>query len=90
MLGVQVRRMMRVDAGRADLKEGYWNLSDAWVTRLGQEPEKFETYLISTYLTPDRVRDALGTVFSVSFWITMEPSCQTSPQKLGLVRPQSS
>lgn len=58
----------RIDAASADLKEGYWNLQNAWVTRLGQEPEKFNSYLISTYLTPDRVRDALGTVFSISFW----------------------
>ena len=58
----------RLDAAAATLKEGYWQLSDAWVSRLGEEPEKFETYLVSTYLTPDRVQDALGTVFSVSFW----------------------
>jgi lipopolysaccharide export system permease protein len=58
----------RIDAARADLKEGYWVLQNAWVTRLGQEPEKFDSYLVSTYLTPDRVQDALGSVFSVSFW----------------------
>jgi len=58
----------RVDAARADLKDGYWVLKNAWVTRLGKEPEKFETYLLSTYLTPDRVQDALGTVFSLSFF----------------------
>ena len=58
----------RADAARADLKEGYWLLQNAWVTRLGREPEKFDTYLVSTYLTPNRVQDALGTVFSVSFW----------------------
>jgi lipopolysaccharide export system permease protein len=58
----------RVDAARANLKEGYWQLENAWVSRLGQEPEKFDQYLVSTYLTPDRVQDALGTVFAVSFW----------------------
>ena len=58
----------RLDAANATLKEGYWELHDAWVSRLGEEPEKFDKYLVSTYLTPDRVQDALGTVFSVSFW----------------------
>ena len=58
----------RVDAGQAELKDGYWELKDAWVSRLGQQPEKFDSYLVSTYLTPDRVQEALGTVFSVSFW----------------------
>ncbi|MEQ1672550.1 MAG: LptF/LptG family permease, partial [Hyphomicrobium sp.] len=58
----------RIDAASGSLKEGYWQFDRAWVSRLGQEPEKFDTYLVSTYLTPDRVQDALGTVFSVSFW----------------------
>jgi lipopolysaccharide export system permease protein len=58
----------RIDATQAFLKEGYWQLEGAWVSRLGQEPEKFDKYLVSTYLTPDRVQDALGTVFAVSFW----------------------
>ncbi|MGL4396644.1 MAG: LPS export ABC transporter permease LptG [Hyphomicrobium sp.] len=58
----------RIDAARAELKSGYWLLNEAWVTRLGVEPEKFSTYVVSTYLTPDRVQDALGTVFSISFW----------------------
>ncbi len=58
----------RVDGKRADLHEGYWEVRDAWVVRIGREPEKFDIYLVSTYLTPDRVTDALGTVFSVSFW----------------------
>jgi lipopolysaccharide export system permease protein len=58
----------RVDGKRADLHEGYWEVKEAWVARIGREPEKFDIYLVSTYLTPDRVTDALGTVFSVSFW----------------------
>ncbi len=58
----------RIDAGQAQLKDGYWELKDAWVSRLGQQPQKFKSYLVSTYLTPDRVQEALGTVFSVSFW----------------------
>jgi lipopolysaccharide export system permease protein len=58
----------RIDAGSAELKDGYWKLKDAWVSRLGQEPQKYGSYLLSTYLTPERVRDALGNVYSVSFW----------------------
>ncbi len=58
----------RVDAKSAELKEGYWQLEDAWVAAPGRKPTKFGTYLLSTYLTPERVQDALGTVISVSFW----------------------
>jgi lipopolysaccharide export system permease protein len=58
----------RIDASRAELKEGYWRIENGWLARVGREPEKFQTYLLSTYLTPERVADALGTVISVSFW----------------------
>lgn len=58
----------RIDAARADLKQGYWELHQAWVSAPNQEAEKYTTFLVSTYLTPERVQDALGTVISVSFW----------------------
>ncbi len=56
----------RVDAAKSYLRDGYWLVEDAWVTRVGREPEQFATYIISTYLTPERVKDALGTVISIS------------------------
>lgn len=58
----------RVDARQGKLEHGYWVLTDATVSRIGREPEKYETYLLSTYLTPERVADALGKLLSVSFW----------------------
>lgn len=58
----------KVDGSSAELHEGYWLIRDAMVARVGQEPEIFQTYLLSTYLTPERVADALGTVISLSFW----------------------
>jgi lipopolysaccharide export system permease protein len=64
----QGRFVERIDAATAELRAGYWQISDAWVVRLGREPEKFDTYMLSTYLTPERVQDALGSVFSVSFF----------------------
>ena len=58
----------RIDAKQADLEQGFWRLSDAVVSRADKEPENFKSYLLSTYLTPERAADALGTVISVSFW----------------------
>src|SRR5665811_1984650 len=58
----------RVEAKRAVLKDGRWELQDAWVSEVGQEPAFYTRYLLSTYLTPTQVRDTLGTVFSISFW----------------------
>jgi lipopolysaccharide export system permease protein len=58
----------RIEAKRAVLKDGRWELNDAWVSAVGQEPAFYQRYLLSTYLTPTQVRDSLGTVFSISFW----------------------
>lgn len=58
----------RVDAASASLKDGYWLMGDAWVSRTGEPPQQFKTYLLSTYLTPDRVSEALGSAYALSFW----------------------
>ena len=62
------RFVERVDGTKAVLRDGYWLIEDAWVTRVGRPPEKFTTYIISSYLTPERVQDALGTVLSISIF----------------------
>lgn len=58
----------RIDGANAQLHDGYWQLQDAWVTRFGRPPERFERYIVSTYLTPERVQEALGTAISVSMF----------------------
>ncbi|GJM02081.1 MAG: LPS export ABC transporter permease LptG [Rhodomicrobium sp.] len=58
----------RIDAKRADLQEGRWRFSDAWISRVGQQPQFFENYLLSTYLTPTQISDSMGSVETVSFW----------------------
>lgn len=58
----------RIDARIAQLEEGYWQLRDAYVAHVNLEPQFHKTYLLSTYLSPARVADALGSVISVSFW----------------------
>jgi lipopolysaccharide export system permease protein len=65
----------RIEANRARLKEGRWELEDAWVSA-GQS-RALQAYLLSTYLTPTQVRDSLGTVFSISFWD--RPTSSRSP-----------
>jgi lipopolysaccharide export system permease protein len=76
------RFMERVDAASAELREGYWELTDAWVTRTGRQPERFGTYMVSTYLTPERVQDALGSVISQSMWEL--PGLIEAAEKAGL------
>jgi lipopolysaccharide export system permease protein len=57
-----------VDAERAVLQSGYWELQKGVVSRPKQEPETFKTYPISTNLTRERVGDAFGSEIAVSFW----------------------
>jgi lipopolysaccharide export system permease protein len=62
------RFVERIDAERASLSDGYWELQKASVSRPGREPETFDTYTVSTYLTRERVGEALGSEIAVSLW----------------------
>lgn len=62
------RFVERIDGHKARLLDGAWAVEKAWVTRPGQAPEKYDIYHVSTFLSPDRVTDALGSVISLSFW----------------------
>lgn len=66
--GPQGRFVERIDAERATLGDGYWELQKALVSRPGREPEQFETFTVSTYLTRERVGEALGSEIAVSIW----------------------
>ncbi len=64
----QDRFAERIDADRATLGDGVWELQRARVSRPGREPETFDTYTVSTFLTREKVGDALGSEIAVSFW----------------------
>ena len=54
----------------------------ASVSRPGREPETFDTYTVSTYLTRERVGEALGSEIAVSLW--QLPSLIEVAEKAGL------
>ena len=58
----------RIDADKATLGDAVWELQRALVSRPGREAERFDTYTVSTYLTRERVGDALGSEIAVSVW----------------------
>ncbi len=58
----------RLEAESAQLKDGRWELARVWVSAVGRKPAYYDTYILSTYLTPTQVVTALGSVNSVSFW----------------------
>lgn len=62
------RFVERVDGSRATLFDGFWQIEGAVVTRIGQIPEPYDTFTVSTALTPERVADALGSAITVSVW----------------------
>jgi lipopolysaccharide export system permease protein len=64
----QGRFVERIDAAKASLSDGYWELQKALVARPGREPETFDMYTVSTYLTRERVGEALGSETAVSVW----------------------
>lgn len=62
------RFIERIDGARATLGDGHWTIENALVSKVGREAETFAVYTVSTYLTPERVADALGTAISLSVW----------------------
>ena len=78
----QGRFVERMDADRAVLQDGYWELHRTTVSRPLREPEFFETYSLSTHLNRERVGDALGSEIAVSFW--QLPNLIQASEKAGL------
>ena len=71
-----------IAAESAKLREGYWQLAKAVVTRPRAAPERYAAYQVSTYLTPTQVSESLGSEFSVSFW--QLPDLISLAEKAGL------
>jgi lipopolysaccharide export system permease protein len=78
----QGRFAERIDADKAHLADGYWELQKAIISRPGREPESFDTYTVSTYLTRERVGEAMGSEIAVSVW--QLPSLIEVAEKAGL------
>ena len=76
------RFVERMDAERAVLQDGYWELHRTTVSRPLREPEFFDTYSLSTHLNRERVGDALGSEIAVSFW--QLPALIQASEKAGL------
>lgn len=58
----------RVEAKSAVLEPGFWRLEDARIYAVGAPPSERESYLLSTNLTPEQVRESFSTPETVPFW----------------------
>ena len=79
---LQGRFIERIDAERATLQDGHWEMHRATVSRPLQEAEFFNTYSISTHLDRERVGDAFGSEIAISFW--QLPDLIQASEKAGL------
>jgi lipopolysaccharide export system permease protein len=58
----------RIEADKATLRKGYWELENAHVSSVGTLPQFYKKYLVSTYLDAEQVNEKIDTVESISFW----------------------
>lgn len=72
----------RIEAPLATLYEGYWELTDAHVTSVMEEPQSYKTYIVATHLEPEQVRQSFTPPDSVGFWSM--PSVLDRTRKAGL------
>lgn len=62
------RFIERIDGSQATLRDGFWEVRNASVSRIGQKSETYDVFAVSTALSPERVADALGNAITVSVW----------------------
>jgi len=58
----------RIEAKAATLESGHWRLEQARVYASGAPPREYDSYLLSTNLTTEQVRESFATPETVSFW----------------------
>lgn len=58
----------RIDARSAMLRQGYWDLVDAWTTPTEGQPVFHKTYQQATTLTQSQVEESFANPNTISFW----------------------
>ena len=58
----------RIEAKSAELEAGRWRLEQARVYASGSQTREFDSYSLTTNLTPEQVRESFATPETVSFW----------------------
>ncbi|WP_088342468.1 MULTISPECIES: LPS export ABC transporter permease LptG [Rhodomicrobium] len=58
----------RIEADKANLRPGYWELENANVSSSGNAPQHYNRYLVSTFLDASQVTESVDTVEGVDFW----------------------
>lgn len=58
----------RIDAHNANLEDGYWDIKDAWISRVNDQPQHFDRYKQPTTLTLTKVQESFANEDTISFW----------------------
>ena len=58
----------RIDAAAAELQDGHWHLSNAWVSGADGLPQHRDAYDLPTGLTPSQIQESFASPDTISFW----------------------
>jgi lipopolysaccharide export system permease protein len=58
----------RIDAAAADLQNGNWHFTDAWISGAAGLPQHSDTYDLATDLTPSQIQESFASPDTISFW----------------------
>ena len=58
----------RIEADKAVLQSGYWELENVNVSSSGALPQFYRKYIVSTYLDENQVRESVNAADGMSFW----------------------
>ena len=58
----------RIEADEADLGKQIWYLKNVTVYTTERDPQQYDTFQISTFLSATQVRESIGSPESISFW----------------------
>jgi lipopolysaccharide export system permease protein len=58
----------RVDARSAQLSQGAWAMTDAWVSDRSGAPKRYAHYALPTTMTPTQIQESFASPDTLSFW----------------------
>jgi lipopolysaccharide export system permease protein len=58
----------RIDAAAAQLRDGHWEINDAWVSGSEGVPRHHNSYRLATTLTPTQIQESFTVPSALSFW----------------------
>lgn len=58
----------RIDAERARLEKGYWQIENAWLSSPDESIRRVQSYSLRTNLTAEKIKDSFAAPETMSFW----------------------